>query len=64
MTALAFSPQLLEGPDSDGTLDDVIAGVCESLVVGRTAACPVCAGAMRPVGGALGCCCDCGTVLS
>ena len=64
MTALAVSPQLLEGPDSDGTLDDVIAGVCESLVVGRTAACPACGGAMRPVAEALGCCRDCGAVLS
>jgi hypothetical protein len=64
MSALAMAPRLLEEPGSDGTLEDVIARACESLGAGRPAACPVCEGAMRAVAGALGCCRDCGAVLS
>jgi hypothetical protein len=64
MSALAIAPRLLEESDSDGTLEDVIARACDSLVNGRPAACPVCEGAMRPHAQALGCCRDCGAVLS
>lgn len=51
------------------TLDDLLVGVWEGLRSGRTAACPVCGGAMTPrpgsgtrAGG--GRCADCGSELS
>ena len=63
----AVAPQSCprEGP----TLEDVLSGAWEDLIAHRTAACPICDGAVTPrygsgpspVGGR---CADCGTQLS
>jgi hypothetical protein len=59
------------GPAHDGrlTLDDVIVGAWDGLARGRSAPCPVCAGALEPRYGAgtapvAGRCRDCGSELS
>jgi hypothetical protein len=57
-----------EGARGGLTLDEVVVGVWEGLTAHRTAACPVCGGAMAPrygsaaapVGGRCG---DCGSTL-
>ncbi|HEV2059601.1 MAG TPA: hypothetical protein VGR11_09600 [Solirubrobacteraceae bacterium] len=44
--------QLKPSPREGRTLEDVLAGAWEDLTAHRTAACPVCAGAMEPRYGA------------
>ena len=59
----------LSSPREGPTLEDVLSGAWEDLVAHRTAACPICAGALAPrygsgpsaVGGR---CRDCGTELT
>ncbi|MBW3607227.1 MAG: hypothetical protein KY463_02535 [Actinobacteria bacterium] len=44
--------QLKASPREGRTLEDVLSGAWEDLTAHRTAACPVCAGAMEPRYGA------------
>jgi hypothetical protein len=65
LSAMRSAPESRVGESSELTLDDLITGIWEGLVVCHTACCPACGGTMASESGAEdGACGSCGARLS